>query len=137
MEELARLRRERRSRPIKTWKGYVVGSLNNRATDWLKQRARELLTSLDATAAAEDTGAATLHDVMRVWDIPPDDRLAFEQAWGELKAFEKAVLRAMVAVDFHVGRAATLLGVHRNTVRNALNRVAAIFRRHGISADMV
>ena len=130
---LARLRRVRRSSAVKDWKAFLITALTRKATTWLKKQSHDSrhLSSLDAPIAEEDVAARPAHDLIGSTDMSPEDRWTLEQLRREVKERDGRVLDALVAENFHQGRAAQRLGVHRNSIRNALRRIERVLRRRG------
>ena len=136
MDHMIRLRRKRwkgTNAPIKNWKGYLIKALTNKASDWLKRQAthRQRFSSLETSPEAEEIGSRPWEAVFRIRELSSKDRRTLHRAWCHLRPGDQIILDTLIAENFHLGRTAIRLGLHRNTIGNALRRIQSVFRPLG------
>jgi DNA-directed RNA polymerase specialized sigma24 family protein len=105
--------------------------LNRKALDWLvaQQKTGRNTTSLDESIGdGGDDRASSIPDAI---GISPDDHLAFAQAREVLPKHLRRIWDALIAEGLNKTRAAKRLGVHRNSMTNAMPRIAKVLRDHG------
>lgn len=118
---------------VDVWRAYLITALSRRADNWLRNRRREEqpLTSLDAPLRVTGEEEVTALDIVQHRDAAPGDLLAFERVRADLNNHLRRVWDALIQEDFSQTRAAKRLGVHRNTIRNALRQIRRVLKRHG------
>lgn len=110
----------------------VWTALTRKARNWLRSQARRTAHITVAMQPRGDGDVADFAEAVGEADVAPDDRLALERVYPLLRAFDRRVLAALVAAHFNKTLAAQRLGVHRNTVDNALRRVRRELERLGL-----
>src|SRR5207249_7226729 len=81
----------------------------------------------------EDAGADPLLGViLSSLEDDLDSKIAFSDAWRELRRDQRELLRVLDEERWNQVAAAKRLGKHRNTTRNWLEEIRQVFRRHGL-----
>ena len=123
-----------RYRPTaKNWTAFLLDTLTKHAARWLgdQQRKRGTTASSQMAPSAGEGDTDDQGDVIRFVDPNLVDRVAVALARGSLDAWLARVWDAYIASGFNQTLTAIILGVHRNTVARALERIRQVLERHG------
>lgn len=115
---------------VADWQAFLITALTRRARSWLRDRRRHerRFTSVDLPESLASTAGSTMADIGAVWDVDIDDRLTLERLRDALSVSLRRVLDVLIIENFDQTRAAQHLGVHRNTIRNALRRIRSLLK---------
>ena len=114
----------RKRNTVTDWKAFLITALNAKANNWLRDRQRHHrdLVSIDQVALEGNEQPAPPD----ITDTNTDDQFLIDRLRRKLPPALSRVLDALVAENYDQTRAAIRLGVHRNTIRNALRRIRVI-----------
>ncbi|PCI39456.1 MAG: hypothetical protein COB53_03275 [Elusimicrobia bacterium] len=103
---------------IEDWRPYLRRSLHHRAIRFVREEKAL------STLAIQDSHS-------RVDKRPgPDFKLAFDGAWEKLSGKLKKLWLALADADGNQVEAAQKLGVHRNTVKNGMEKIVRILEEN-------
>jgi DNA-directed RNA polymerase specialized sigma24 family protein len=110
------------------WKRLLIRALNLAAINWLRNRQRRErhVAAMDPQSLQQGELDASTADAATLLDIGFDDSAAIQHLRPALSTFLRRVLDALIADNFNQTQAAIRLGVHRNTIGNALRKICRI-----------
>jgi RNA polymerase sigma factor (sigma-70 family) len=119
---LARVRLRRSY--VRDWKAYLWRALYRKGLDWLKDRRRdrENVTSFDQPVSI-DAPELTLEARVSDRESAQADPAILRRIRRALDPWTRRICDALIQTRMNQTKAAELLGVHRNTIRNALRRI--------------
>ena len=122
-----------RRRAVKKWMGFLFNALWRKGLSRLKQRKKqsERIISIDSPVTNDDPTGVTLLDKMASSNPPLELIQELRAVRCRLTRFDRDVLDALISERFNITSAARRLGVHPNTIYNAVRRVRAEFTRRG------
>ncbi len=116
---------------VDNWEAFLRTALKRTAINWLRGRKRQQarVTSFDPAPQIGEPPVSAA-DLGAVLDVPTVDRLALERARRALPPFLRRVWDALIAANVDQKRAAELVGVHRNTIRKAIQQIRIVLQQH-------
>ena len=119
---------------IRSWKDYLWISLRNHAANFTRYRPPIKKIQINTIESGEeDAGADPLLGViLSSLEGDLDSKIAYSDAWNELRRDQRELLRVLDEERGNQVAAAKRLHKHRNTIRNWLEEIRQVFRRHGL-----
>ena len=118
---------------VDDWKRFLLTALNRSASNWIRARRRQLrdVTSLDSHHPPNGERDASQAEIGAVFDVPIEDTLELEHLRRALPPHLRRVWDVLIAENFEQTKSAKRLGVHRNTIRNAIRQIRLVLTAHG------
>ena len=110
------------------WTAVLVTALNRAAINWLRGcNRREKHVAASNARSLQDGELDASADAAPFVDIGFDETPLIQRLRPALSPFLRRVWDALIAENFNQTQAAIRLGVHRNTIRNAVRKIYRIY----------
>jgi DNA-directed RNA polymerase specialized sigma24 family protein len=118
---------------VDNWETFLITALKRTALNWLRSRKRRerRVASSSLSPSQEGEHGVDAVDIAAVFHVSDGGGHAIKRMRKVLPPFLRRVWDALIAENFNQTRAAKRLGVHRNTVHNAIRRIRIILKQHG------
>ena len=135
--ELVGKLKELKSRPpggVQSWRDYLWISLRNHAANFTRHMPPIKKIPINTVESGEeDAGEDPLLGVILTsLEDDLDSKIAFADAWKELRPDQRELLRVLDEERWNQVAAAKRLHKHRNTIRNWLGEIRQVLQRHGL-----